>query len=233
MHQCAGWSRVMRFTAGLVRYLGRALRYLCLLGLLLAASTGLAQTGEPPAGVGSVSDPYQIGTLSHLVWLSTNSAKFTSLTYCIQIAHIDAAESASWPMGFKGISTQNNPNRYVLKMYDGQGYTVSNLVMRSYAATPFENKGFFPFLLWRDHPQPGAGECEYRRRLLRRRGPVRNLPLRRRSGGLLCDGPHHGARRTRGRTGRVQRQRDADGAMLGGCDHSRCIQRVLHRRWRI
>jgi hypothetical protein len=99
-----------------------------------------------PSGTGTVTDPYQMGSLGNLVWLSANLGKLTELTYCIQTANIDAAPAAAWPQGFPKITAQNNVNRYILKVYDGQGYTVSNLVMKAYAFAPDENMAFFGYL---------------------------------------------------------------------------------------
>ena len=86
---------VFQSGAGLARYLERTLRCLCLLGVLLAASTGLAQTATQPPGAGTQGSPYEISTLDHLFWIASSSTSFASFTYFIQTADIDASDTTN------------------------------------------------------------------------------------------------------------------------------------------
>ena len=125
---------VFQSRAGLARHLGRALRGLCLLGLLLAASTGLAQTATQPPGAGTQGSPYEISTLDHLFWIASSSTSFASFTYFIQTADIDASDTTNWYDG-QGWRPINASRSDFIKLYDGQGHTISGLKIDVYEIT--------------------------------------------------------------------------------------------------
>lgn len=103
-----------------------------------------------PTGTGSESNPYQIRTLSHLLWVSLNPNKWDS--YFIQTANIDASNTQYWddindnsPLdndpyddpndgttagnneGFPPIGRTGEVN--FTGFYDGQGYTIIGLTI--------------------------------------------------------------------------------------------------------
>ena len=96
--------------------------------LLLGAVGANAQTADQPTGAGTVGDPYQIATLNHLYWLSSNAPSFSTFTYLIQTADIDASATTNWfeGKGWPPIDCQN-----FLKLYDGQGHTIRGLRINS------------------------------------------------------------------------------------------------------
>ncbi len=86
-----------------------------------------AQTSTPPAGgTGTENDPYQIGTLENLYWLSQTVTEWDK--HFIQTANIDASTTASWDsgMGFSPIGRDTVPFTGV---YDGQGMDISDLTI--------------------------------------------------------------------------------------------------------
>jgi hypothetical protein len=81
-----------------------------------------AQTAiAPTIGDGSESSPWEIETLENLYWLTQNSANWGD--YFIQIADIDASESATWTDGFTSIGYSSSFN--FTGNYNGQGYKVT------------------------------------------------------------------------------------------------------------
>jgi hypothetical protein len=78
-----------------------------------------------PNGDGSTT-PYQIKSLNHLYWVSTNSSTWNSDFE--QVADIDASPTADWNggAGFSPIGT--NANNF-LGSYDGAGFTITGLTV--------------------------------------------------------------------------------------------------------
>jgi len=77
-----------------------------------------------PSGSGTEIDPYQIGTVENLLWISLNNTSWDS--YFIQIADIDASSSSTWnagegfdPIGDSAVEFSGN--------FDGAGYTIDGL----------------------------------------------------------------------------------------------------------
>ncbi|MCF8368554.1 MAG: hypothetical protein K9G76_05890 [Bacteroidales bacterium] len=75
-------------------------------------------------GTGTIEDPYQIGVLENLQWLSQNSNLWNM--YFIQIADIDASATITWNNG-EGFSTIGNSSTNFTGTYDGQGHTIDSL----------------------------------------------------------------------------------------------------------
>jgi len=88
------------------------------------AAASFAQTATAPGGDGSVGNPYQIGTLNNLYWITQNSSSWES--YFIQTANIDATSSSTWDngQGFSPIGSDSTP---FTGSYDGQDYTITGL----------------------------------------------------------------------------------------------------------
>lgn len=80
--------------------------------------------GTQPPGDGSSGSPYQVSNLDHLLWISTNSASWSS--YFEQTANIDAGETSTWNSGAGFIPIGNDPS-YFTGNYNGGNHTISNL----------------------------------------------------------------------------------------------------------
>ena len=74
-----------------------------------------------PSGSGTEADPYQIATFTNLMWMSTNN---NNGTHFIQVADIDASESATLDSGkgYTPASTLSNGG-----VYNGAGHTIDGL----------------------------------------------------------------------------------------------------------
>ena len=57
----------------------------------------LAQTSDQPSGSGTENDPYLVGTLDDLYWLTQNSSEWDQ--YYIQTSNIDASSTGTWDEG--------------------------------------------------------------------------------------------------------------------------------------
>ncbi|QOJ28380.1 MAG: T9SS type A sorting domain-containing protein [Ignavibacteriales bacterium] len=68
----------------------------------------------------------EVSTLSHLLWISTNSSGW-SYSY-EQTANIDASVTSGWNGG-EGFLPIGNSYPYFTGIYDGQGFTISNLTI--------------------------------------------------------------------------------------------------------
>lgn len=68
----------------------------------------------------------EVSTLSHLLWISTNSSGW-SYSY-EQTANIDASVTSGWDGG-AGFSPIGISSPYFTGIYDGQGFTISNLTI--------------------------------------------------------------------------------------------------------
>ena len=92
------------------------------------AVSAVAQTAELPTGAGTAGDPYQIATLDHLCWVSSNAPAFSVYTYFVQTADIDASATTNWygGTGWQPISCNK------IAVYDGQGHTISGLVLNDH-----------------------------------------------------------------------------------------------------
>jgi hypothetical protein len=88
-----------------------------------------SQMAVPPAGDGTEDNPYQIGSLENLYWMSQNEEEWDK--YYSQIAVINASETANWfdstgwqPIGYWNSEDDNAPFTGV---YDGQSNTIDGL----------------------------------------------------------------------------------------------------------
>lgn len=81
---------------------------------------------EPMAGDGSDANPYQISCFEHLCWLSEDKSLWDK--NFIQISDIDASESQSINDGLGAIPIGNTLDKFT-GSYDGQDYTISDLVI--------------------------------------------------------------------------------------------------------
>ncbi len=84
----------------------------------------LIADGTQPTGSGTSLDPYQVSTLDHLLWISTNSVSWGS--YFEQTADIDASATSGWNAG-AGFSPIGVEADWFWGSYDGQNHTISNL----------------------------------------------------------------------------------------------------------
>jgi hypothetical protein len=89
--------------------------------------------GTAPAGAGTQNDPYQIATLSNLLWLSTTEAAWENSRYFIQTEDINAFSTFTWndstgfnPIGEYISEDQKTPFR---GYYDGNGHIIRNLTI--------------------------------------------------------------------------------------------------------
>ncbi len=92
--------------------------------LLLFANSLFAQTSTRPSGSGTKSDPFQIGSIDNLYWITQNSASWDSCF--IQTDDIDATDTKNWDSG-NGFSPIGNSTTKFNGTYDGQGFAISNL----------------------------------------------------------------------------------------------------------
>jgi FlgD Ig-like domain len=95
-------------------------KHLSLLLVLVVGSCLMAQTPVQPSGAGTEGDPYQVVTLSNLLWVASTGG------YAVQQNDIDASATSTWfPDGSGGyfgwplVTYSGN--------YNGQGYEISGL----------------------------------------------------------------------------------------------------------
>ena len=84
----------------------------------------LAQPGEQPSGSGTENDPYLVGTLNNLYWMTENSGEWDK--YYIQTSNIDASSTSAWDDG-QGFMPLGNSNTRFTGSYDGDGHTIDSL----------------------------------------------------------------------------------------------------------
>ena len=89
----------------------------------LGASMAFADGALPP-GSGAPSAPYQVSTLDHLLWISTNSSSWGA--YFQQVADIDATATSGWNSN-AGFSPIGNHTTQFTGSYDGQEHTITGL----------------------------------------------------------------------------------------------------------
>ena len=106
--------------------------------MILSAQTGTTVAQQPTnfaePGAGTEANPYLIGTLGNLRWLSENSTDWwmgeSTPVHFKQIANIDATETTLWndgvgfyPIGHPEKSTMTN----FIGVYDGSNFAISDL----------------------------------------------------------------------------------------------------------
>ncbi|SVB73272.1 uncharacterized protein METZ01_LOCUS226126, partial [marine metagenome] len=84
----------------------------------------LAQTADQPSGSGTENDPYLVGTLNNLYWMTENSGEWDK--YYIQTSDIDASSTATWDDGLGFTSIGNSSTKFT-GSYEGGGYTINGL----------------------------------------------------------------------------------------------------------
>ena len=89
---------------------------------------GLWADGVQPTGTGTEADPYEVTTLSNLLWISTNQVSWDK--HYIQTADIDASTTSNWNGG-AGFSPIGNYSAKFTGNYDGGNHTISNLFINS------------------------------------------------------------------------------------------------------
>ena len=102
---------------------------LSLVALLLCISL-YAQIPEAPQGEGTQENPFQISNFGNLYWLTLNNSAWNKHT--IQTADIDAGDSAlisSSEPNTSGWIPIGHTSPFFTGTYDGQGYSIYNLVM--------------------------------------------------------------------------------------------------------
>jgi hypothetical protein len=136
-----------------------------LIGALLTAQT----VAEAPANfheenAGTEDNPYQIANLANLRWLSETPAVWGLIPgsldiapfHFIQTADIDATETENWNRGEeinregfnsigKGRLSDGSPANGFRGVYDGNGYTISNLFMVNKVWTSHEPVAYYGF----------------------------------------------------------------------------------------
>ncbi|MCF8360635.1 MAG: hypothetical protein K9H26_17915 [Prolixibacteraceae bacterium] len=107
-----------------------------LLSLFLFAINTFAQTATAPSnGDGSSDSPYQIATFENLYWLSLSDSVWDK--YLIQVADIDASETADMDFDPIGNSTTNFTGSY-----NGKGHVIKDL----YIHNSTDYGGFFGYI---------------------------------------------------------------------------------------
>ncbi len=98
----------------------------------------LSEYQTPPSGLGTVDNPYQIDEMIDLFWLSESDTAWSR--YFVQTADIDLLPMEHWydSTGFSPIGTAAIP---FSGNYDGQGYSISNMIMTPEGNT--SGMGFF------------------------------------------------------------------------------------------
>jgi hypothetical protein len=79
----------------------------------------------PPNGAGTSNNPYLIANLGDLLWISNNSAYWTS--YFKQTANIDASETSTWNGGMGWLPIAPDWSKYFSGSYDGDGHSITGL----------------------------------------------------------------------------------------------------------
>jgi len=95
----------------------------------------------PPAGSGTIVDPYQITTMGNLVWLAQTDSVWDDGAYFVQTADIDASATDTMHIGgfSPGWSPIGNVTTPFVGYYDGRGHVINGLVTHGYNA----NVGLF------------------------------------------------------------------------------------------
>ncbi|MBN1948727.1 MAG: T9SS type A sorting domain-containing protein [Candidatus Cloacimonetes bacterium] len=105
---------------------------------LMQISLFSQSASAPDAGTGSVENPYQISSLTNLYWIAAEDSvvpvpnrETRWSAHYIQLADIDAAETAGWfagqgwsPIGYHYAWNNNQP---FCGTYNGQGYAIQHL----------------------------------------------------------------------------------------------------------
>lgn len=89
----------------------------------LAVNSLKAQTPTPPAGDGTIGNPYQVATLDNIYWITQNSSSWNK--QFIQIADIDASSTSGWNSGSGMNPIGSSP--YFTGTYDGQNHTINGI----------------------------------------------------------------------------------------------------------
>ncbi len=115
--------------------------------IVVFLTTGLYADGTQPPGSGTSDEPYEVSTLDHLLWISTNSTSWGK--HFEQTADIDASATATWNSdgegGYEGFSPIGNVwtvSDEFTGTYDGQGYTIEDLYINRTSA----NVGLFGWI---------------------------------------------------------------------------------------
>ncbi|MBN1339275.1 MAG: VCBS repeat-containing protein, partial [Bacteroidales bacterium] len=103
-------------------------------GLLFAAAmlvlygVMMSQTAVQPSGSGTTEDPYQVGTLDNLYWITQNSGSWNK--HFIQTADIDATATSGWNGGAGFASIGFGSVAHVFQgSYDGRYHTIDGLTI--------------------------------------------------------------------------------------------------------
>ena len=98
-----------------------------------------SQTPTQPSGSGSGSDPYLIGSLSELHWISKQvfeGADWSVGKFFLQTNNIDASQTANWtsgwiPIGGRTDASSSSPSDQTQQSfkgtYEGNSFSISNL----------------------------------------------------------------------------------------------------------
>ena len=86
----------------------------------------LAQTADQPSGSGTENDPYLVGTLNNLYWLTQNSGEWDK--YYVQTSDIDASSTSAWDEG-QGFTPVGKNSTKFTGSYDGAWYTINGLTI--------------------------------------------------------------------------------------------------------
>ncbi|HJM96065.1 MAG TPA: GLUG motif-containing protein, partial [Candidatus Marinimicrobia bacterium] len=92
--------------------------------LMVMSASLLAQPGEQPSGSGTENDPYLLGTLNNLYWMTENSGEWDK--YYVQTSNIDASSTSAWDDG-QGFTPLGNNSIKFTGSYDGNGHTIDSL----------------------------------------------------------------------------------------------------------
>ena len=97
--------------------------------LLILGINNLFADGTQPPGSGTSDVPYEVSTLDHLLWISTNSASWDSNFE--QTANIDASETHAWNVNdnltYDGFLPIGNLTHKFSGSYNGQNYRITDL----------------------------------------------------------------------------------------------------------
>ncbi len=101
-----------------------------LMVLVVIFGLSLSANGRPVglSGSGTAGDPWLVSSFLDLVTLSINNMYWTSGTYIKQTINIDASDSSTLNGG-EGLSTIGNSTNKFEGNYDGQGHTISNVLI--------------------------------------------------------------------------------------------------------
>ena len=96
---------------------------------VINSHTETSSTRDVLLGAGTENNPYLISTLNDLLILSTNSTYWYSIYFFEQTNDIDASDTQDWNdgEGFYPIGSNSESGPYFAGIYNGNGYTISNL----------------------------------------------------------------------------------------------------------